>query len=1492
MSNFLVDFYNKAKKKLFDWEQPAEQKISSGLDFAYNKAKNYFKPVTDLTEKYHSPFGYARKEFVPKIQDYFKSPEKVARDVFMNTTPFGAAGKLMNDERSPVYDFFKPTEKVRTRDFVREVPQATWETVKQVPQTAARFAISTVEAPKAIATRQASKKYYNTPFGRLNSFQSEAQSRVERGDPLWKAIGNPALDTVLGAGDVMMAAKPILGAAKNLSKFGKVGEEVSNIAKDVTTPIKLIPDRFQSRTMQTISRPGLTIEDVSKKVVPSARDVAFKSRQAESAAKARQLVAKQLENQRRGLETAEPGFVSPRTVKPPQEPVSGVQERLPLVPGEKQKNTPKEVFPRTTEGRTSIPFRGDEFTQPNGGKPYNAFQRRAYEKKGERIKEIKKITIYPPELKGGGYYKKEIEAMAIPEANAKAELLKLGYPKRVVEQFDLKKAEHLIDNGVKFDKMPEHVFKKFYASRAPRQYSTEEMKNAAGQAQYLSTERGGNIFNDTFDKWIGERNAARTIGMQEGAKYKDIPKEMAWEVIDALEDSNKPVSPGMRAIVGMLRSKMDDIHREATNLGMNVGYLFDYAPHMWKQSDDEVREIIKGAGRKFKFANPRDIPTYREGIVMGLTPKYNNPAQILTEYLQQFEKTKANIRFVKKLMDDGVIVDASVGISNPGFAPITGPGFPKSTSAGIDGEKIIGEYYAPNDVAKTINRIFDTQDNGTFGKVFSGGAKASGVLQDLTLSGGIPKTPINAWTFAQTTKEVLSGRIKSPLVSLFRAASGNRSNQFFEANAGQIKKMQELGIPVDTTWNISNLMDEGFVKNAFTGTESGAWNKTKSAWQKTVNEPTFKRFMPMLQINLFNDIERQATKAGRSVSEAAEIAAKAVRNFYGVTTAGRQARKAQIGKDITGTIFFAPRYRESMINFWANNLKAFRHPLALENRSNLKFLAGATLLYGLYDGANFALTGRHMSENPPGKEDKLLIPIGNGKVIGIPYLSSIATMPRMAYRVGKSLMRGDVSEAARDALQSTVSMGIKPAVDIVANQDYFGNEIYDENGEPTEKFKEQATYLFKQYGLAHPYLKSLASTRTGNELLQKIGLGVEDADFEPKSGFQLASEAIESPLRFYDQNKIASGQFWDEFYRVKPIQEKFRALAKTDRAEAEKYYSENKEAIKSWPMLNDAASMYSEMKEQGIKKQFGGVADDLGFGLLRTPTAEASNGERKELTSGNSPADKILKNFETKRTINDFMESDKKYMELDGKFYFKDPNNEQGWGSTTMEARNKSIVTSKADLEMDRAYDDKNLEAWKDAANKKLQAIDAYLGTLDPEIDQDKIDDLTKTKENLFDKAQQYIEWGGFKKGASTGSIAQKAVSLSTAKLTRLKSRGNFKEWKKEAKTQLDMLYDMANNPNISELQRARAESRIATLEKQYATYKEYDGFKKPAAKKKGKSSSGELAEKWRYPLVDPEMMKIETLVAGTGSRKPIVGKRVLPLIIRRLPKVRRRRRK
>lgn len=739
-----------------------------------------------------------------------------------------------------------------------------------------------------------------------------------------------------------------------------------------------------------------------------------------------------------------------------------------------------------------------------------------------------------------------------------------------VKREDPRIAQEMQPNALPWEKDPLDQMmnqSKLNKPNTQRAYDTDAAKQAADNAN-INMFDNKKEFDNVFAKWIGKREAATTTGTQLGYKYKSIPKDQGKRVIQALEEPGSIKGDDVvTSSVNALHKDFDDLYNSAKKNGVDIGYRENYITHFWDKPEDEVVQAYQVFKRKEFIQNERTVPTYREGIEMGLTPKYSQPAPIIADYTQRLEKLKANLEFIDDAKKKGFVVDASVGLNQPGFTPITAPGFPKSISEGVDGKTVVGHFYAPSEIANVINKQFSEAPTDMLSKSMSMTNKISGVLQDVGLSGGVPFTPMNAFTTAQIQKELLSGRLYSPISSFIRSVSPKMTNNFFHKNAEQIKKMQLRNVPVHSSYDIGDVLGKE--------PPEGLKGKAGELWAKAMSDPTFKRFMPMLQVNLFNNIENQALRAGKNGEEAADTAARAVREFMGVTGSDELAKRSQLGKDIAGTFLFAPRYRESMIRFWVNNAKSvsplhvtkegvkLNNPFSLENKTNTKFVAGSLLALGSMNYINEQLNGHGMSENPPGKEDKLLIPLEDGTVIGIPWLSSIATIPRGIYRQGKMLAQGNVKDAVLDAGSTYLSMGAKPLFDVAKNSDYFGKEIASETDLPQEKLAKQGKYLATQY-LSHPYLKEGLDSRNQGDPL-----------------YQRASRASELPLRFYDKSSMDKSAFYDQYYKAKPLAEKYEELSWKDPDKAQAFLQQNQQAIDTFNYQKQVQNAYYDLKDAG-----------------------------------------------------------------------------------------------------------------------------------------------------------------------------------------------------------------------------------------------------------------------------------------------------------------------
>ena len=123
---------------------------------------------------------------------------------------------------------------------------------------------------------------------------------------------------------------------------------------------------------------------------------------------------------------------------------------------------------------------------------------------------------------------------------------------------------------------------------------------------------------------------------------------------------------------------------------------------------------------------------------------------------------------------------------------------------------------------------------------------------------------------------------------------------------------------------------------------------------------------------------------------------------------------------------------------------------------------------------------------------------------------------------------------------------------------------------------------------------------------------------------------------------------------------------------------------------------------------------------------------------------------------------------------------------------------------------------------------------------------------------------------------------LLTGRMLNSKKNENYDDWVKFADQKFNLLNQLILDPTVDDLDRIDYENALATLMGEYEKYQEYGGaFTKP---KKGRK----LEEKYRYPLVDKDLMGFTAL--SKAAKNPIIVKRPPVLNRRRMRKVRKAR--
>lgn len=619
---------------------------------------------------------------------------------------------------------------------------------------------------------------------------------------------------------------------------------------------------------------------------------------------------------------------------------------------------------------------------------------------------------------------------------------------------------------------------------------------------------------ETYTKqYLGDTRSAKierdsTI-VELNKKHKLTNEEKLNAIVAADDPTVEPMNQKVEDYLKDFRQLTDEAYRYYTqDRGIKMGFVSSYLPRIYRNpangqaiSGQEYKLLQQGSARQ----RGREAETLYEDALI-----YKDPTKLLDSYYKSLDQAAAGQAYMQNLEKNGLVVASSENVR--GLRPILAEGI--QTPDGM-------HYYANKDVATKLNTMFGNREaSNVVEKLMEKAAGINSVMQSFVLSGGIPNTPINAFGIMQVMKESMALHPIKAGRAFYVGMNKSAANNLFNKKKDILKLMAEND--VNPRVDLQEMSKRGYVRFR----ESN--NKANSFWNEFTNDATFKRFMPALEILHFEQMYKaQLRKTGDS-AKAAQIAADSVKNFYGKVSDYKQSTRAQLVDDTSGALLFAPRFRESMLNFWGKNIKALGHPTKPEYRDNIKFLIAAAVVYGAMEGLNKELNGVWMHDNPDGKKDKLLIPADKlkslginteGKDIGVPFLSSISTIPRNAIFGAANLATGNFKEAGKNA-KTALSMPLNLAGDIVTNENYFGQPIVQEGSNPADRFKQVASYAIT--GNMQPWLReglNIAGQKLPDDVKKSFGI-------KKKSTVETISNATESPFRFYDPKYYRYGDSW------------------------------------------------------------------------------------------------------------------------------------------------------------------------------------------------------------------------------------------------------------------------------------------------------------------------------------------------------------------------------
>lgn len=676
------------------------------------------------------------------------------------------------------------------------------------------------------------------------------------------------------------------------------------------------------------------------------------------------------------------------------------------------------------------------------------------------------------------------------------------------------------------------------------------------------------------EKWFTKTVEAKQLAMEDfNWALKQGPQNFQ-EIMDFQAGSN----------TSYIRNYFDDLGTEFHRRGLEFGWKDNYVPDVWKDSpkrqaqaraamlkkkgmsDQEIADYLGGLpldeGKALRlklrpnFVKERFWPDYKTGMAHGLTPKYEIPADLMGYYREAGERAIANKELIEELKQQARLLPTDEAPDT--WVPVT-TRFTKREALS-----------APPALANLLNNKFIDENNLTLGqKLFKVGAGTSKFVQDLVLSGGFPGTNINGFTAAQAYRvaatfvgNTTSLQFRNALTDLKTGFAFIRSNSNKVSRAWFQSKMDIIGAMARNGIDVADNVAGKDYKRLFTGmrdalsTEKGLIKKTggifkasKFLFDKAMSEKTFKSLLPQMKVTVFEGAYKQALRKGLSPEMAEEVAAEVTKASEGIIAETGRSNKT---KDELSTIFFAPSYREGLVNIFTNAAKGFttdiRNPKYARNRS---FIIGLAVTYLLYNLLNEKLNGNYLWDNPPGRELALRIPFKNGDIGYFELGPGLLTVPRNLFLGTSALVRGD-TDTAKQKYGSLLSMPLSIISQIWANKDYFGNPIWAESDGKDTKIKKMATHV----GLSvnHPYVAQLYKYAAGKQPF-----------------YWSVVNMLEFPLKLTSLDRESKSKFYENLNKQKKVQAE-------ERAKIMPIYKANQD-LKNSGQVEEADRIYNELSD-------------------------------------------------------------------------------------------------------------------------------------------------------------------------------------------------------------------------------------------------------------------------------------------------------------------------
>ncbi|MBQ1936804.1 MAG: hypothetical protein II355_03465 [Bacteroidales bacterium] len=223
------------------------------------------------------------------------------------------------------------------------------------------------------------------------------------------------------------------------------------------------------------------------------------------------------------------------------------------------------------------------------------------------------------------------------------------------------------------------------------------------------------------------------------AAYAATAELPSSELLDKLENDETT-----KELLGEIKDWYDLMYHYIENAGLrgDAGYIAEgYVNHIWDKSKSDPEAYDRYVRLKSANMRHREIPTYADGIAVGLVPKFTDILDIMSYYSRQNIEAVSNRHLLDNLLNlcvdvkntDGEVVQQLPVVTTA--SPFFGH---RSRYERYEIPGISGDVWVLKDVKGWFNAIFGTERTPGIGPKMRSAAKAydvlSGILKTIQLS--------------------------------------------------------------------------------------------------------------------------------------------------------------------------------------------------------------------------------------------------------------------------------------------------------------------------------------------------------------------------------------------------------------------------------------------------------------------------------------------------------------------------------------------------------------------------------------------------------------------------------------------------------------------------------------------------------------------------------------------------------------------------------------